>query len=130
MAQTAADFDSFATSLEAAAAEMALQAAPGSSWPAETRAVIEAAHKAMGGSFLLVECGRWADPHPQAGDPAYALLQMVFVSVLPESDGLYKVHGKPMSLQVGANWGQPVQVVAMGAGQFIKPLPLQALTWF
>lgn len=107
LAETAANFDSFPTGLEAAAAEMALQAASGSSWPAETRTVIEAAHKAMGGRFLLVVCGHWADPHPQAGHPAYARFQMVFVSVSDKDDEatLYKVHRKPVQIQVGARLG-------------------------
>jgi hypothetical protein len=100
LAQTAADFHSLPTSLEAAAAEMALQAAPGSSWPAKTHAVIDAAHRAVGGNFLLVVCGHWADLHPRAETSAFALLQMVFVSV-DEGDGLYKVHGKPGWCQLG-----------------------------
>jgi hypothetical protein len=100
LAQTAADFHSLPTSLEAAAAEMALQAAPGSSWPAKTHAVIDTAHRAMGGNFLLVVCGHWADLHPRAETSAFALLQMVFVSV-DEGDGLYKVHGKPGWCQLG-----------------------------
>jgi hypothetical protein len=73
--------DYLPTSLAAATQELALLANPGSSWPAEARQKVVSAEKALHGLFFVVCCGRWAEGHPQAGWPAYALLQAVLVSM-------------------------------------------------
>lgn len=62
------DFGFFPTSLEAAKQELASLAAPGTSWPPEAAPFqLEAAEKSLGGKFLLVSCGEYAEDHPLVG---------------------------------------------------------------
>lgn len=69
------------SSFAAASEELARLATPGSVWPAEARAAVEAVATKLGGLFFVVVCGTFAEPHPRAGQPAYSLFQMVFVAV-------------------------------------------------
>jgi hypothetical protein len=47
---------------------------------------LEAAEKSLGGKFLLVSCGEYAEDHPLVGKPAYALFQVVFCSCQAAQD--------------------------------------------
>lgn len=85
-------------SLEDAEEELRRIAAPGSSWPAEARAPLQAAADALGGQWFVVDCGTWAEGHPKAGVPAFALLQITFVTVQAD-DTERKYTGEQQAVQ-------------------------------
>lgn len=74
------NFEFLNISLPAAQQELALIAAPGTTWPPQADPIVAAA-ESLGGHFLVVSCGEYAAGHPLAGQTAYALFQLVFVAV-------------------------------------------------
>jgi hypothetical protein len=58
---------------------------------------LQAAEQSLGGIFLLVSCGQYGKEHPLAGQPAYALFQLVFCSCqAAKEDTPYRVNKKPV----------------------------------
>jgi hypothetical protein len=78
-------------------------ALPGSSCPSEVLAKLQAMDKEVGGRFYIISCGEYAEKHPQAGNPARALLQMLLVSIEADPTGasVYTLRGTPTQIQVG-----------------------------
>ena len=64
-----------------ALSQVKLLAAPGSSWPPEQQAAFTKAADLTGGFWVLTQCGEWGEGHPQAGQPARVLTQLVFCLV-------------------------------------------------
>lgn len=90
------------TSFAAARDELARLAAPGSTWPAEARATVEAMADTLGGMFFVVLCGNFDETHPRAGQPALALFQFVFLAAVAPTEGQqspYSIAGSPVFLQ-------------------------------
>jgi hypothetical protein len=64
--------------------EVQRAAAPDSKWAAGNEQAFRKVAAAVGGSYLLVQCGQWPEGHQLAGQPVLALAHILCATVLTE----------------------------------------------